>query len=81
MKQNRVSDGRIAAINFGAFFLYGLICYLINDAIAFSLIFVGHFFVAIILAIADRRWIWALSAFGILLIGFSTCVTWPASYH
>ncbi|MDF2432507.1 MAG: hypothetical protein JWP44_2138, partial [Mucilaginibacter sp.] len=46
-----------------------------------ALILVGHVLVCLILAIANRSWIWALSGVLVLVIGFSTCVMVIGGVH
>ncbi len=41
----------------------------------------SHVVVCLIFAIDKRSWIWLLSGLLILIIGFSTCVTWAEMGH
>lgn len=66
---------KIAGINIGIFALYCIIAVLAQGNVFGALVVcIGHIIVCFILAIALRKWIWALSGLLILVIGFSTCV-------
>jgi len=66
----------VVGINIGIFALYALGGALLTGNVlnAFP-IFCSHVIICFILAIALRRWVWALSAGMLLIIGFSTCVS------
>jgi len=69
------SNIAIVGINIVVLLFYTLISKAIEGGIfldAFLIAF--HFFGCIIIGLAARKWVWVLSAFVVLLIGFSTCV-------
>lgn len=70
------SRWKVVGINFLALILYSLICRFIEGGIFLDAFFVGiHFTAAIITSLIVRRWEWVLSAFLVLAIGFSSCVS------
>jgi len=67
---------KVVGYNMLGLFAYTLLFRLVDGGIIFDCFVVGvHFLVAIIMAIALKKWEWLLSAFLVLAIGFSTCVT------
>jgi hypothetical protein len=55
---------------------YTLLLKFVDGGIIYDCVLVGiHFLIGIILAIAQKNWGWTLAAFLVLIIGFSTCVT------
>lgn len=65
----------IIGINIGVLALYTIASKLIEGGViidAFCIVI--QFFSCLILGLTARKWIWALAAFLVLLIGFSTCV-------
>lgn len=71
------SDLKILGLNLLIFAVYSLLCvYSGGDGgIAAFMIAGVHTLICIILAIAQRRWIWVLAGLMILVIGFATCVS------
>lgn len=70
------SRWKIVGYNLGALFIYTLICRFIDGGIILDAFLIGiHFTAGIIASIIVRKWEWLLSAFLILAIGFSTCVS------
>lgn len=68
--------------------ILGLLCYTLifrfldGGIILDCFIIAMHFFACLIAAAAlEKKWEWLLSAFLVVAIGFSTCVTFVASYH
>jgi hypothetical protein len=67
---------KIVGSNLGILFAYTLICRFIDGGIMLDAFFIAvHFTVGIIASIIMRRWEWVLSAFLVIAIGFSTCVS------
>ena len=66
---------RNVGFNLLALAFYTIICGFIRDGgIIFDAILIAcHFFVCLIMAAVEQKWVWALSALAVLLIGFSTC--------
>jgi hypothetical protein len=67
---------RLVGINMAVLAGYTILCALLRDGglIFDAFIIAGHFFICVIMAAVQRRWVWVLSAFMVLIIGFSTCV-------
>ena len=66
----------IVGYNMLALVAYTLLCKLIDGGIVIDCLLVGiQVLLCIIFAIAVKKWEWVLSAFLVLAIGFSTCVT------
>jgi hypothetical protein len=76
-KQPRTSDLAILGINMGVFALYTILCVLAGqDAlIGMVVLSVIHGFIALIMAVIQRRWIWVLAGLLIPVIGFGTCLS------
>jgi hypothetical protein len=76
-EQVRTSDLAILGINMGVFALYTIISVLAGqDAlIGMVVLSVIHGFIALIMAIVQRRWIWVLAGLLIPVIGFGTCLS------
>ena len=69
---------KVIGYNFLAMLAYTLLCRIDikGGGIIFDCIFVClHVFIALILAIALKKWEWFFSALIVLIIGFSACVT------
>ena len=69
---------KIAGYNLAAMLVYGLLFVGVmgNDGfILFGLVFLGHAFACLIVAIVQRKWVWVLSSVLIVIIGFSTCAS------
>lgn len=65
---------KTVGINIAGLVVYTLACRLTDGGVIIDAFLITiHFFVAIIMSIAVRRWEWLLSAFLVLVIGFSTC--------
>jgi len=65
----------IIGINIGVLALYTIISKAINGGLIIDAFFIAvQFFCCVIIGLSTRKWVWALTAFLILLIGFSTCV-------
>lgn len=65
----------IIGINIGVLALYTIISKAIDGGLIFDAFFIAIQFVScIIIGLGARKWVWVLTAFLILLIGFSTCV-------
>ena len=70
-------DGRILAFNLLALALYTLLSAVSGGGAFIDAFFlVCHVLVCFILALAYKKWVWALSGLAVLLIGVSTCVGW-----
>jgi hypothetical protein len=71
-----VIDMSIVGYNVLALAVYTIISGLIKDVGPFldALLLFFHVLTCFILAIAYRKWVWALSGLAVLLIGVSTCV-------
>jgi len=66
---------KVVGINIGVLAVYTVACRLVSGGIIIDAFLIAmHFFVGIIASIVVRRWEWVLSAFLVLVIGFSTCV-------
>ncbi|HEY9003335.1 MAG TPA: hypothetical protein VIM89_18410 [Mucilaginibacter sp.] len=66
---------KVVGINIGILAVYTIGCRLVDGGIVIDAFLIAiHFFVGVIMSIAVRRWEWLLSAFLVLVIGFSTCV-------
>ncbi len=67
---------KVVGYNLLGLVAYTLLFRLVSGGILFDCFVVGaHFLIATIMAIAQKKWEWVLSAFLVLVIGFSTCVT------
>lgn len=65
---------KIVGINIAGLIIYTIICRLVEGGFVIDAFLIAmHFFAGIIVSIAARRWEWLLSAFLVLVIGFSTC--------
>lgn len=65
----------VIGINIGVLALYTIISKAIDGGFIIDAFFIAvHFFSCVIIGIAVKKWMWILTAFVILLIGFSTCV-------
>lgn len=68
---------RIVGYNILGLIIYTLLCRFTEGGIFLDCLLVGiHFLCCIIVAISVKKWEWVLSAFLVLAIGFSTCVTY-----
>jgi hypothetical protein len=66
----------VIGINIGVLAVYTIISKMIEGGAIIDAFFIAaQFFVCLIIGIAVRKWVWVLTAFVILLIGFSTCVS------
>lgn len=78
-QQNKSAAGmKIVGFNILVLVIYTALCSI--DASGGGFIFdafliLAHVVVCIIMALAKRSWIWLLSALLVLVIGFSTCVS------
>jgi hypothetical protein len=77
IEEKKSSDRwKIVGYNILALVVYTLLFRLVDGGIILDCLVVGiHVLTCIILAIAVKKWEWVLSAFLVLAIGFSTCVT------
>lgn len=67
---------KIIGYNILALVTYTLLCRSVDGGIMIDCFLVGiHVLACIIVAIGVRKWEWVLSAFLVLAIGFSSCVT------
>ena len=75
-EKKSASRWKVVGINLAVLLGYTLICRSINGGIIIDAFLIGiHFITGIIVSIIVRRWEWVLSAFLVLAIGFSTCVS------
>lgn len=76
-EEKKASDRwKSVGYNIGVLVIYTLLLRFVDGGIFIDCLVVGmHVLGCIIAAIAMRRWEWVLSAFLVLAIGFSTCVT------
>jgi hypothetical protein len=66
----------VISINIGVLALYTIISKSIEGGVIIDAFFIAaQFFVCLIMGIAVKKWVWVLTAFLVLLIGFSTCVS------
>ena len=68
---------KIVGYNLLALIIYTILCKLIPDLgglLLAAFLIAIHVFVCIIMTIVRKDWLWILSAFLVLVIGFSTCV-------
>lgn len=73
-------EWKIVGFNVLVLCVYTLLLKFVDGGIIFDCVLVGiHFLIGIILAITQRNWGWTLGAFLVLIIGFSTCVTFLGS--
>ncbi len=83
MSEEEMNEGKkssvkwmIVGYNILTLVVYTLLFRLVDGGIIMDCFVVGlHVLVCIIAAIAMKSWEWVLSAFLVLAIGFSTCVT------
>jgi hypothetical protein len=68
-------DMSIVLYNLLALAFYTVICAIIgNGGAVIDAFLIGiHFFTCLILTMINGKWVWILSGFLVLLIGFSTC--------
>jgi hypothetical protein len=67
---------KIVGYNLLAVLGYGIISVIPGDGIGllfYALMIVLHFLFCLCAAIYNRNWMWVLSAFLVLIVGFSTC--------
>jgi hypothetical protein len=70
-----ISNGYIIGINVGILAVYTIISKATAGGMLIDAFFILiQFLVCIITGAAVRRWVWVLSAFVVVLIGFSTCI-------
>lgn len=76
-KQTKTSDLAILGINMGIFALYTIICVLAGQEALIGMVVLSviHGFIALIMAVIQRRWIWVLAGLLIPVIGFGTCLS------
>jgi hypothetical protein len=79
-KQDKGSkvNGKILGYNLLVFVAYTVLAGLANPKEGWFFAFfisIAHFVVAVIAAIATRRWVWLLAGALVLIIGFGTCVS------
>ncbi|NHA03640.1 hypothetical protein G7092_07535 [Mucilaginibacter sp. HC2] len=68
---------KIVGINLLILVIYTILCKLIPDLgglLLAAFLIAVHVFACIIMTIVRKDWLWILSAFLVLVIGFSTCV-------
>lgn len=71
---------QIVGFNTLTLLVYTVLCRFNDAGIIIDCLLVGmHCLIAFILALALRKWEWGLSALIVLVIGFSTCVSFVAS--
>lgn len=79
IKKSKVPESmKIVGFNLLVLAFYTVACKLSNDVggIIIDAFIIGiHVIVCIITAIARQSWIWLLSALVILIVGFSTCIS------
>jgi uncharacterized membrane protein HdeD (DUF308 family) len=76
-KKKTPNNWAIVCYNILALVFYTLLFRFIDGGIFLDCFFVGiHFLTCIVLSIVAKKWEWVLSAFLVLAIGFSTCVTY-----
>jgi hypothetical protein len=69
-------NGYIIGINIGVLAVYTILSKMIEGGVIIdAFLIAGQFFICLIMGIVVRKWVWVLTAFLILLIGFSTCVS------
>ena len=67
---------KVVGINIAILAVYTIASRVVDGGIIIDAFLIGlHFFIGIIASIVVRRWEWVLSAFLVLVIGFSTCVS------
>jgi hypothetical protein len=65
----------VIGINVGVLAVYTVISRALDGGFIIDAFFIAaQFFCCVIIGLGTRKWIWAMTAFLILLIGFSTCV-------
>lgn len=70
------SKWKVVGFNILGLLVYTLLCRLVDGGIVIDCALVGlHVFVALILALVLKKWEWFFGAVLVLIIGFSTCVT------
>jgi hypothetical protein len=68
---------KVVGYNTLALVIYTLLFKLIEGGVFLDCFVVGiHFLACLIISIGIKKWEWLLSAFIVLAIGFSTCVTY-----
>ena len=68
---------KIVGYNLLAMIVYTIFCKLIPDlggVLLAAFLIAIHVLVCIVAAVGRKNWLWVLSAFLVLVIGFSTCV-------
>ncbi|HTI57783.1 hypothetical protein [Mucilaginibacter sp.] len=67
---------KVVGYNMLALVGYTMICRFIDGGMFLDAFFIAvHFMASIVTSIVAKRWEWVLSAFLVLAIGFSSCVT------
>lgn len=67
---------KVVGYNMLALVIYTMICRFIDGGMFLDAFFIAvHFLASIITSIVVKRWEWVLSAFLVVAIGFSSCVT------
>ena len=75
-EKNRKNDFRILGVNILAVVIYMLASRVISEEglILGAIVMVIHAFVALILSVVLKSWMWFLTAVMIVIVGFSLCV-------
>lgn len=75
-EKNRKNDFRILGFNILAVVIYMLASRVISEdgLILGAIVMVIHAFVALILSVVLKSWMWFLTSVMIVIVGFSTCV-------
>jgi hypothetical protein len=67
---------KTVGLNIAVLVVYTLACRFASDGIIIDAFLIAmHFFAGITTSIVLRKWEWVLSAFLVLVIGFSTCAS------
>jgi hypothetical protein len=75
-EKKETSRWKAVGINLAVLVAYTLICKFTDGGVFLDAFFIAiHFTAAIITSIVVKKWEWVLSAFLVLAIGFSTCVS------
>ena len=75
-QEKKAPRWKIVGINLAILLGYTVLCRFTDGGIILDAFLIGiHFTAAIISSIIVKRWEWVLSAFLVLAIGFSTCVS------
>jgi len=75
-KEQPISNGYIIGLNIGLLAIYTVISRVIEGGIIIDALLIAiHVLICLFTAAIVQRWVWALAALAILLIGFSTCVS------